>query len=446
MATLVTSSPLQTAHDRVQRDLVDAERKQRQASERLAREFARVLQEIAILFDGDRLEALRREDPKVPLYWTPDNWRIFFAEVPSPVKSGWAGTDNPRIAELERTIAELRIHLAEAEALLKSALPSGQTAPLQTGQSTTMPVQPQPKQISREDAARKGKAIATLLPVPVSVSFNLPAGVTPCLAGLLAQSREVWSALPTTCPAAFQKALPGAGRVGEALKKAYKRYWLTLYLIGACRLNAKFEIEDLLSLIGGMSSRAGSLGRIIEDLQQAGILTGQTVQINAPKTSLRLLRLSPDGARLFKILFDREVEETDWECLVHLHEGDRFPEHTLAILIFALHARKRGWSTQILPPVEGTKAVPDLQVLRGEEKWYVEVELGQKESPTKWRNQAELNSGKVVLCAATPVTRQRLVGDCRLGKLPGMAADLESLIKVKHSTITDQDPLWVESW
>ena len=45
-----------------------------------------------------------------------------------------------------------------------------------------------------------------------------------------------------------------------------------------------------------------------------------------------------------------------------------------------------------------------------------------------------------------PVTRQRLVGDCRLDKLPGMATDLETLIKVKHSTITDQNPLWVESW
>jgi hypothetical protein len=221
---------------------------------------------------------------------------------------------------------------------------------------------------------------------------------------------------------------------------------MTLYLIGGCRLNAKFEIEDLLALVSGMTSRAGSLGRIIDDLLEASILVGETVQINSPKSSLRLLRLSPDGERLFKILFDRDPEETDWERLVRLHEGDRFPEHTLAVLIFALHARKRGFATQVLPPVEETKAVPDLQVLRGEEKWYVEVELGQKESPTKWRNTAKLNGGKVAVCAATPITRQRLVGDCRLDKLPGMATDLETLIKVKHSTITDQNPLWVECW
>jgi len=83
------------------------------------------------------------------------------------------------------------------------------------------------------------------------------------------------------------------------------------------------------------------------------------------------------------------------------------------VLIFALHARKRGWATQILPPVEETRAVPDLAVRRGDQVLFVEVELGQKESPTKWRNQAKLNGSKVALCAATPETRQRLAGDCR---------------------------------
>jgi hypothetical protein len=221
---------------------------------------------------------------------------------------------------------------------------------------------------------------------------------------------------------------------------------LTLYLIGGSRLNAKFEIEDLLALTVGMSSRGGSLGRIAEDLLKTGILTGEVVRIGSPRTSLRLLQLSPDGKRLYKILFNRDPEETEWERMIRLHEGDRFPEHTLAVLIFALHARKRGWATQILPLVEGTKAAPDLLVLRGEERLYVEVELGQKESPTKWRNQAELNGSRVALCAATPETRQRLAGDCRLAKLPGCATDLETLVKVKHSTITDQDPLWAESW
>ena len=445
MVTLLTTT-LQSAQNRVQQDLGDAERKQRQAAEKLARELAKVLQEVATIFDGGRLEALRREDPKVPLYWTPNDWRIFFAETPLPGKDSWGGAGDPRRADLERTIAELRARLAATEALVTPVAAFEGSGTFPSGQSGTLSAQRQSNRYTRDDAARTNKAVSTPMPAPLPVALDLPAGVTPPLAGLLSQARGLWSALPVTCPAAFQKNLPGGGRVGEALKKAYQRYWLTLYLIGGCHLNAKFEIEDLLALVGGMSSRAGSLGRIIEDLLQSGILVGQTVQINSPKSSLRLLRLSPEGERLFKILFDRDPEETDWERLMRLHEGDRFPEHTLAVLIFALHARKRGFATQVLPPVEGSKAVPDLLALRGEEKWYVEVELGQKESPAKWRNQAKLNGGKVALCAATPATRQRLVGDCRLDKLSGMAADLETLIKVKHSTITEETPLWLEEW
>ena len=106
MVTLVTSTSLQTAHERVQRDLVDAERSQRQAAEKLARQLAKVLQEVATIFDGARLEALRREDPKVPMYWTPDDWRIFFAETPLPGNNNWGSAGNPRLAELERTITE----------------------------------------------------------------------------------------------------------------------------------------------------------------------------------------------------------------------------------------------------------------------------------------------------------------------------------------------------
>jgi len=441
MATFATPTPLKSAHDRVQQDLASAERQQRQAAERMARELAKVLQELAIIFDGDRLEALRREDPKVMTYWTADDWRTFFAEVPSPVKTGWAESDNPRIAELERTIAELKNRLAESHALMvkPTASPSREEPAAAVGSQT--------RRFTREDARQSNQsAITAPKPVLVPVSYDLPADITPPLAGLLARALDVWKPLPTTCPAAFQKTLPGGGRTGEDLKKAYQRYWLTLYLIGGNRLTAKFEIEDLLAMTVGMSSRAGSLGRIFEDLQQAGILDGQLVRIGAPKTSLRLLRLSPNGNRLFKILYQREPEETEWERMIRLHEGERFPEHTLAVLIFALHARKRGWATQVLPPVEGTKAVPDLLVLRGEEKLYVEVELGQKESLTKWRNQAKLNNGRVALCAATPETRQRLAGDCRLARLPGLATDLETLIKVNHSTITDQNPLWAESW
>ena len=473
---LTTSSYLPDAHQRVQNDLIEAERKQRTAAERLARELARVLQELAIIFDGERLETMRREDPKIPLYWTPDDWRIFFAGVASPkVKSGWGQADDgQRQAELERTVAELKARLTQMEKTATDpSTCSGQRPSTRSGQrpSTLLRAgdRPQtdlssvvahppsrasratPRQTETHPASPPAKARPGS---PQPAVFAVPDEMTPPLGSLLASAREAWSTIPSTCPAAFNTAISGKGRSGEDLKRAYQRYFLALYLVGGCHLNAKLEIEDLLAMTSGLASRAGSLSRIIEELLEAGILAGEIVRLGSPKTSLRLVRLSPDGVRLFKILFDQEPGEGDWEHLIRLHEGERFPEHTLAVLIFAMHARKRGWATQVLPPVENTKAVPDLLVLREAERWYIEVELGQKENGNKWRNQAKLNastspgagSGKVALCAATPATRQRLVGDCRLAKLRGLATDLETLVQVKYSTITDQTPLWAESW
>ena len=112
MATFVTnsspSSSLQSARDRARAGPGGVpECMQRQAAEILVRELAKVLQEVATLFDGARLEALRRSDPKVPMYWTPDDWRIFFAKTPLPGINTWGSASNPRVAELERTIAEL---------------------------------------------------------------------------------------------------------------------------------------------------------------------------------------------------------------------------------------------------------------------------------------------------------------------------------------------------
>ena len=443
MMTLLTKPYLPDAHDRVQRDLNASERDQREVAERLARELARLLQELAITFDGTRLEALRREDPKVPQYWTPEDWRKFFAKVSPPAaQNGWGQADSQRVSELERIIAELRTRLGETEQLLAQAMSHATAlAPvLPANQPTKRPLTPR----SGTETIKASSVSAK--PAPTPAPFDVPAEMTPPLGSLLAQAREVWNRIPVNCPTAFQTVLSGKGRTGEDLKKAFQRYWLILYLIGACRLNATLEMEDLLAMTSGLSSRAGSLGRIIEDMLDGSILAGEVLRIGAPKTSLRLVKLSADGVRLFKILFDREPQESGWERLVQGHEGERFPEHTLAVTIFAMHARKRGWATQILPLVEGTKAVPDLLVLQGNEKWYVEVELGQKESPTKWRNLAKLNSGKVALCAATPATRQRLSGDCKLAKLPGLATDLETLVQVKYSAITDQTPLWAESW
>ena len=116
-------------------------------------------------------------------------------------------------------------------------------------------------------------------------------------------------------------------------------------------------------------------------------------------------------------------------------------------------ARVRGWATQIAPDSDGP-AAPDLIVIGHGQKHLVEVELsargGQKQT-RKWRNLAEAQ-GHVALCAPTAKVRERLVGDCKLAKLSGVATDLYSLNIDKNGErkrfydITPNDPLWVEEF
>ncbi len=429
MVISVTNPYLPDEHERVQRDLIEAEREQRKNAELLARELAKILQELAIAFDGTRLESLRRDDPKVPLYWTPKDWREFFAKVPPPAKAGWGQTDSIRVQELERTIKELKQRLADTEKLL--------TEPA--------PVQPAAQGSKVSVASSMGKERSA---APQPAAFDVPGEMRPPLGSLLARAREVWSNLSGTCPTAFRTALPGGGRTGQDQQKAYKRYWLMLYLIGGCGLNANLEIDDLISLTNGLSSRPGSFKDIKKDLEAGRIVHVDRLQLGLPHTSLKLFRLTDDGRRLFQILFHQDPIENDWELLLKGHEGGRFPEHTLAILIFTMHARKRGWATQVLPPVQNTKAAPDALVLKGGERWYVEVELSQKENPAKWKNLAALNGGKVAICAANPEHMTRLVGDCRLTNLPGIASNRETLVKETkpYQAINEQTPFWLERW
>lgn len=393
-------------------DLLEAERAQRRAAEDLARHLGKVLLELAVRLDGERLEALRREDPSIPQYWGPEDWRDFFAGVDLNSDSWLIAQPNMSNAWLQRLEEEnraLRRKVAELEAQMAA------------------------KQVEEADVAPD----VTVVPRPSQ-------GIIPPVGALIAQAKEVWeqASKAVQCPA-FRKAL--AGRYGEAYIKAAQRAFLALYLIGGARLNAKLEIEDILAVVSGLSSRSGSLGRVLDDLTDANLLASSTLQLGNPKTSLKLLRLTATGAALFRSLFHQEPQESDWERLERLHEGERFPEHTLAVLIFALHARKRGWATEILPEVEGN-ARPDLVVARENRQYYVEVELSQKENLAKWRNLAALNSGKIALCAATPEGRQRLVGDCRLAKLSGVATDLQVLVQTSYKEINSSTPLWVEEW
>ena len=217
---------------------------------------------------------------------------------------------------------------------------------------------------------------------------SIPPNATPALTVMVADAKRMLANFPQKIPAAFSAVLSGGERTGGDLARVFQRYWLMLYLMGRWRLTASMELEATLAGTVGVSAGSSSMRRVLEDMEKAHVILTEIITLKSPRTSLKLYRLSAEGEKLYETLFQTKAFENDWSRLIRLHEGVRFPEHTMAVIAFAMHARKRGWATQVLPEVTGTKSVPDVWIMRGEEKLYVEVELGEKERVSKWRNQS----------------------------------------------------------
>ncbi|HNB55081.1 MAG TPA: hypothetical protein PK530_24235, partial [Anaerolineales bacterium] len=227
---------------------------------------------------------------------------------------------------------------------------------------------------------------------------------------------------------------------------SWKRGMMLMFALAHQGLNSFLEISRQITDAENLSDRSNSVRQPLEKLENAALILNETLtlQLWSKDTALKLIRLTPHGEDFCRSV-GWEPVESEWHRLLRLHEGARFPEHTAAVLAFAMNARARNWQVVVLPEVSGN-AVPDVQVIQGTEQHYVEVELGLKDRPAKWRNLAALQ-GHVALCARDEGSRARLVGDCRLAKLPGLATDLENLaLRVPYRELKPDDSLWFEQW
>lgn len=186
----------------------------------------------------------------------------------------------------------------------------------------------------------------------------------------------------------------------------------------------------------------------MDNLASAGLAIVETLRMETDgfRTSIKMLRLTDEGRELCRAL-DWLVIESDWDRLIRLHQGKDQQRHTLAVMYFALLARIRGWSTQIVPDAEG-KADPDVLIVKGKERHYVEVELGSRgneKQTAKWKNLAGLQGGRVAICAPDVKVRERLVKDCQLAKIGGVATDLATLVAKRYYD-SQNEPLWLKEW
>jgi hypothetical protein len=458
------------AQGRALQDTLQAERSMRDRSEKTVRELVKLLAELANRYDGERLEELRRADPNDLTMWKSGDWRKFFASIPlkpATTTSGWGSNDahDKEVVELKKEIQKLEAVIARLPST-KEAFPDielGETITEKKDKKELKPLPPAPKLKTTSNQQVRGKKerkpkrknpeIVTKVNARIEalgdLAKNTPEGFSGSMATILAdlQKMQKSSDFAKKPPAAWQQRLSGKGRTGRDLSLAYERYWSTLWLIGRWGIVSKLEIETLIGLSNGLSTRAGSLVRASKDMVEANLLLEKSMRLSkSPSSALKIYQLSEDGKALFKLLFEKTAIQDELSVMNEKHEGERFPDHTLAVLIFALHARRRGWATQLMPSVEG-KAAPDLVILRGDERLYVEVERGQKEKSSKWTGIASLNDGTVALCAMTEKYRQRLVGDCKLLKInSGFATDLKSLVTVRYDDIGAETPLWMKKW
>jgi hypothetical protein len=418
-------------------DLLDAERHFRQQAEYALRELQGVLAELAMRLAGPQIEAARRLDPFAPETWGAERWHQFFADLPAgSANRGW---NEELRGELERLRDENRALQSKLASLLSMAAPASLGAGEESTLQTTVPstvILPAGQDNLSQLEVEPGSEATLLQPQ----GFAHPA--------LLGELRALH--LPDSLPARFQDRFPRVGLNQSDWRRQLRRRLYVLYLLSR-GLDIRLEIDHLISQVEGIGSRSGALRRLYDSMVERNLANREVMQMSAPNTSLAMLQLTQDGRDLCHLL-SWSVVESERQRIQRLHEGVRFPHHTLAILIFAMHARLRGYKVEVLPELSNvqTRAVPDAAVMKDQtgqtdEKLYVEVELSLKELDEKWRNLDRLQ-GRVALCARNTQNRARLVGDCKLKNLHGLATDLETLITCKVPDISTSTVLWAEEW
>lgn len=413
-------------------DLLSAERTFRTQAETKSRALIGVLTEMAYRLAGQKLEEMRQKDPLTPQNWSPEDWRAFFLSVQVGMSEGWGMLPQPgssgqaEIAKLQAKAAALERELQRLREQHSVALPR---------ESVALPREAVEVSAAGRTATAPQKADDHLLSLPDPLPYG---SLLPDLVAL--------QSLPEV-PALYADRFKVDGISNREAALNLRRRALVLRCL-AVGLSVSIEISFLIGGLSGGDPRSGSIRRVWDALEKQRLIVKKTLAMtyrdNSP-TRLVVARLSEDGKHLVRN-WGWPVEETEWERLNRLHEGEKQEAHTLSILLFAASARLRGWKVSLLPEVPGP-AAPDIHVEREGVGWYVEVETGTREQAqnAKWRLNAELNGGRVALCARNSDDRQQLIDDCRHVAQHGVACDVEMLVAERlHEPA--KSSLWAIEW
>lgn len=417
-------------------DLLKSERARRESIEQDRDALVELLTRLAQAHNGQRLEDLRRLNPGTPKHWSAQEWENFFSMPAQPkLVIAWGQSDGntghstngsngknghgdtQALRQIQQELGSLRTQLEHLQPVsVIDQKPTTKDRPNTENQHTD----------------RKPMTTAKKPPASVSTVSEPPSEA------ILAEFK------PPDVPYKYKGLLSQHGLTSLR----WRRGSMLLYLIATRGMNSHLEIDALVSKKEDLSPRTNSTRKPMDNLASAGLAIVETLRMETDgfRTSIKMLRLTDEGRELCRAL-DWLVIESDWDRLIRLHQGKDQQRHTLAVMYFALLARIRGWSTQIVPDAEG-KADPDVLIVKGKERHYVEVELGSRgneKQTAKWKNLAGLQGGRVAICAPDVKVRERLVKDCQLAKIGGVATDLATLVAKRYYD-SQNEPLWLKEW
>ena len=414
----------QAVYQRSLSDLLAAEKARRQAVEADRARLVGLLTRLAQRHDGQRLEEFRRQDPGTPEHWSAEEWTEFFSSPPAVQaqartwgangsghgNNGHRKTKPDDLKRMQDEVRRLETHIEHLHANAVGRPEIGDGEQVSAGEQE---IEDQPPESGKAPVARP----------PSSVHLT--------------------DFSPPQIPYKYKGLLKNHGL--NSLR--WRRGSMMLYLMAMRGINAHLEMDVFVAKREGLSYRSNSTKKPLENLAAAGLVIAETLRMEVGdfRTALKLARLTDEGRQLCDAL-GWPVVESDWDRLIRLHQGQKQTRHTLAVLYFALLARVRGWTTEVVPEADGS-ADPDILVTKGDDRYFVEVELGTRGSEkqtAKWKNLADFQ-GKVAICAPNVKVRERLAKDCRLAKLSGVATDLATLVAKRYYEAKDE-PLWMKEW
>jgi hypothetical protein len=432
-------------------DIMKSERTHRLAAEHTTQKLMEILMEAASRMDGDLLEEIRLKDPQAPQNWRPENWSEYWRRASA--RKGWGGN----AARLEKSIEKLR---AEKQSLATRSQELGQEilrlrGCLEDGNKKIASLETEITALKAKHRKEKDSCAGKTKEKTIDLDEERPAGpIDP--AGYRDLVMEATILKPQVgalkVPATYRERL----KVSNNLQ--YCRKLMTIYLMACKGISIRLECDLLLGILFSVEERAGSTRAALDDLENAGFVSSQTLVLEQGmmgsdqpvKTSLTVLRLTEDGIRLARFL-DWDPVPSELERLEGT-AGGQDEKHTMATLLFTLHARRRGWKVTILPEVAG-EICAEVLAGKGDERYYVSIPGGPT-SDEDWQHLAALNNGRVALCTINPENREENTGQCRMLGLGGMATDVCSLVfkdagmKTAYviRDISPQMKLWVQEW